>query len=102
MERRGLLTRQRDADGRRPNVSVLTAEDRSELGRLRPGVDEVQRELTCRCRSAMRWARRCGGYSAPREWSPCVRRTAQRAAGPPGGRVSRPPTCTITSHRDSR
>jgi len=46
MERRALLTRQRDPDDRRRNLTVLTAEGRAELERLRPGVEAVERELT--------------------------------------------------------
>jgi DNA-binding MarR family transcriptional regulator len=46
MEQRGLLTRRRAADDRRRNVTVLTPEGLAELGRLRPGVEAVERELT--------------------------------------------------------
>ncbi len=46
MERRGLLSRRRAPDDRRRNVTVLTPAGRAELGRLRPGVEAVERELT--------------------------------------------------------
>lgn len=46
MERRGLLARRRAEADRRRNVTVLTAQGRAELERLRPGVEAVERELT--------------------------------------------------------
>jgi DNA-binding MarR family transcriptional regulator len=58
MERRGLLTRQRDPDDRRRNVTLLTPEGRAELDRLRPGVEAVEVELTGRLEAQERDALR--------------------------------------------
>jgi DNA-binding MarR family transcriptional regulator len=46
MERRGLLTRDRDPTDRRRNLTMLSDEGEAELNRLRPGVEAVERELT--------------------------------------------------------
>jgi DNA-binding MarR family transcriptional regulator len=58
MERRGLLTRRRDPDDRRRNVTVLTADGLAELARLRPGVEAVEHELTGRLEAPERDALR--------------------------------------------
>jgi DNA-binding MarR family transcriptional regulator len=60
MERRGLLTRDRDPDDRRRNVTMLTPRGRAELQRLRPGVQAVERELTQPLDGAQREALRVG------------------------------------------
>lgn len=46
MERRGLIERHRDVGDARRNSVCLTAAGRTERERLRPLVDEVERELT--------------------------------------------------------